>query len=119
MPHVQPRVGSALGTVKPGLPYAFDAFDMGGGFEPFRRDVAWWDTRAVPIADLLQTLELTAGVRNWGYALRLGLLQLCEGDMDRISAAMRCDAAAPQMIKAELAPTKLSRPAWVPGLARL
>lgn len=77
---------TAIGTVLPGEPYQFD---MGGGFIPFRRDVSWWPAEEAPIQPLLHQLELTAGVRNWGYPFRFGLLPVSLGDFDRIAEAMR------------------------------
>lgn len=77
---------TAIGTVLPGEPYAFD---MGGGFVPFRRDVSWWPAEEAPIQPLLDRLELTAGVRNWGYPFRFGLLPVSPGDFDLIAGAMR------------------------------
>ncbi|GLR79209.1 EVE domain-containing protein [Azospirillum oryzae] len=77
---------TAIGTVLPGEPYQFD---MGDGFIPFRRDVSWWPSEEAPIQPLLDRLELTAGVRNWGYPFRFGLLSVSQGDFDRIAEAMR------------------------------
>lgn len=77
---------TAIGTVLSGEPYQFD---MGGGFIPFRRDVSWWPAEEAPIQPLLHQLELTAGVRNWGYPFRFGLLPVSLGDFDRIAEAMR------------------------------
>lgn len=77
---------TAIGTVLPGEPYQFD---MGGGFIPFRRNVSWWPAEEAPIQPLLHQLELTAGVRNWGYPFRFGLLPVSLGDFDRIAEAMR------------------------------
>ncbi|MBB4841781.1 hypothetical protein HNP55_000276 [Paucibacter oligotrophus] len=76
---------TALGVVRETAPYAFD---MGGGFVPYRRDVAWWSAHETPIAPLLPALDFTAGRKNWGYALRFGLLQISARDMDLIAAAM-------------------------------
>jgi hypothetical protein len=82
---------TAIGVVQAGEPYGFD---MGGGFCPFRRDVSWWESAETPIQPLLDRLEFTAGVRNWGYALRFGLLAISGLDMDLIAAAMRVRVAA-------------------------
>lgn len=77
---------TALGTVKAGQPYPFD---MGQGFVPFRRDVAWDDwAHDAPIGPLLDRLSFTAGRASWGYAFRFGLLQVAGEDMDLIAAAM-------------------------------
>jgi hypothetical protein len=78
---------TALGTVLTGDPYEVD---MGGGFCPFRRDVAW-DPGAgdAPIAPLLDRLSFTAGRTGWGYAFRFGLLSATGDDMALIASAMR------------------------------
>lgn len=76
---------TALGVVLDAAPYAFD---MGAGFVPYRRDVAWRQGQEAPIAPLLQALDLTAHQKNWGYQLRFGLLQISARDMDLIAAAM-------------------------------
>jgi hypothetical protein len=77
--------------VKAGEPYEFD---MGGGFRPFRRNVAWFEASEAPIQPLLDRLEFSAGVRNWGYQLRFGLFAISSLDMDLISSAMQVHAAA-------------------------
>ncbi len=76
---------TALGVVRPGEPYEHD---MGGGFVPFRRDVDWFDAAQAPIKPLLDRLSFSAGMRNWGYPLRFGLLAISAVDMDLIAAAM-------------------------------
>lgn len=83
---------TALGVVDAGDPFAFD---MGGGFVPFRRRVRWHaDAQEQPIAPLLQQLDFSAGVANWGYTLRFGLLTLSQHDMDVIEGTMRQTCAA-------------------------
>jgi EVE domain len=77
---------TAVGVVREGEPYVFD---MGGGFQPYRRDVAWAKAAEAPIQPLLEQLEFTAGRRNWGYQLRFGLLAVSEADMDLIASAMK------------------------------
>lgn len=77
---------TALGIVKGGDPYEFD---MGGGFVPYRRDVAWdQDAGEAPIAPLLDRLSFTAGRSSWGHALRFGLLPATAEDMELIAGAM-------------------------------
>lgn len=76
---------TAIGIVKDGEPYQAD---MGGGFHPFRRDVAWIDSHEAPIRPLLGTLDLAAGGRSWGYQLRFGLFTVSDHDMAVIAAAM-------------------------------
>jgi hypothetical protein len=76
---------TAIGVVKPGEPYQVD---MGAGFQPFRRDVCWFDALEISILPLLDQLELSAGNKNWGYRLRFGLFQVSDHDMQVISAEM-------------------------------
>ena len=79
------RQFTAIGQIKPGDPYLGE---MPGGFTPYRRDVDWRDAAEVPIAPLLDQLDLTADKRNWGYQLRFGLIQISAADMAIIGAAM-------------------------------
>ncbi|MCP3473892.1 EVE domain-containing protein [Bradyrhizobium sp. CCGUVB1N3] len=72
---------TAIGVVKPGVPYQAD---MGGGFHPFRRDVAWSDAAEVPIRPLLESLAFARDNPNWGYKLRLGLFEISGEDMELI-----------------------------------
>jgi hypothetical protein len=76
---------TAIGIVREGEPYRGV---MGGGFVPFRRDVRWLPCRETPIQPLLEALEFTAGMRNWGYQLRFGLFAVSDRDIARIAAAM-------------------------------
>ena len=80
------RAFTAIGIVKEGEPYRHD---MGGGFAPFRRDVAWVAACEAPIAPLLDKLELSSGGRNWGYRFRTGLVAVSDHDLRLIAAAMR------------------------------
>lgn len=76
---------TAIGTALPRAPYAHD---MGGGFIPFRRDVAWVQSQITPISPLLEQLDLTRGQRNWGYTFRFGLVEICEADFALIRSCM-------------------------------
>ena len=76
---------TAIGSIKEGAPYQGD---MGGGFTPYRRDVAWLPSQAAPIASLLNQLAFTAGKTNWGYQMRFGVFEVSAEDMAIISAAM-------------------------------
>jgi len=79
------RAFTAIGTVRPGAPYQFD---QGGGFVPFRRDIAWDEGQPAAIAPLLDELDLTRGQRNWGAKFRFGLVRTTPEDLMRIAAAM-------------------------------
>jgi hypothetical protein len=76
---------TAIGIVRGGDAYQAD---MGGGFCPFRRDVDWRAAREVPIQPLLDQLDFTAGIRNWGYQLRFGLFAIGDRDLGLIAEAM-------------------------------
>lgn len=91
---------TAIGIVQPGEPYCHD---MGGGFRPHRRDIAWAQAREAPIRPLLDQLALTAGQASWGYRFRYGLIAVSERDFQLIAAAM----------EAALAEARVSRSAGV------
>jgi hypothetical protein len=79
---------TAIGFVRAGEPYLFD---MGAGFRPFRRNVAWASAVQAPIRPLLDQLEFTAGNPNWGYQFRFGVLAISERDFSVIATAMRAE----------------------------
>ena len=87
---------TAIGTVTDGKPYQAD---MGGGFQPFRRDVTWHESEPVSLALLLQKLALTRE-KNWGYRLRQGLVEISDADMTIIAEAMFTVSAEPYRLAA-------------------
>ena len=78
----------ALGLVQAGEPYAFD---MGGGFVPFRRDVAYVAAQEASILPLLDEFEFVEDRQRWGYKFRFGLFEVSEHDMRLIALAMAAD----------------------------
>jgi hypothetical protein len=80
------REFTALGTVAEG-----DAWqETSGDFTPWRRAVEYdSNARAIPIAPLLDRLELTQGNRNWGFIMRRGQIELTEPDFLLIARQMR------------------------------
>ena len=72
----------------PGAPYAFD---MGGGFVPSRRDVAYVPAREAAIAPLLDDFEFVDDRHRWGSKFRFGLLAVNDHDMRLIARAMQVD----------------------------
>ena len=76
---------TAIGTVRDERVYQGV---MAGGFEPFRKDVDWFDAVEAPIRPLLDALSFTQGKSNWGYAFRFGLLKVTADDMALIAEAM-------------------------------
>lgn len=81
----------SIGVVQAGEPYAFD---MGGGFVPFRRDVAYVAAREASILPLLDEFEFVENRQRWGYKFRFGLFQVSDHDMRLIARAMQADLAA-------------------------
>jgi hypothetical protein len=63
-------------------------FDMGEGFHPFRRDVAWAEAVEAPIRPLLEALDFTAGKQSWGGPFRFGLFSVSARDFQTIADAM-------------------------------
>ena len=76
---------TAIGIVQPDEAYQVD---MGNGFQPFRRNVTWFNAREAAIAPLLDALEFTAGKARWGGALRFGILAISDHDFTCIADAM-------------------------------
>jgi hypothetical protein len=80
----------SIGVVQAGEPYAFD---MGGGFVPFRRDVAYVAAREASILPCSMTSSLwktaSAGATNSVF----GLFEISDHDMRLIARAMRADGA--------------------------
>ncbi|MDR7308644.1 EVE domain-containing protein [Rhodoferax saidenbachensis] len=110
----------SIGIVQPGVPYAHrDAgppqgaiapsggsaahavasvgatSDMGGGFVPYRRDVAYVPALEAPILPLLDDFEFVEDRSRWGYKFRFGLFQVSDADMLHIAHAMR---ASPELL---------------------
>jgi hypothetical protein len=59
-----------------------------GEFRPFRRRIDYEPAAAVTLDELRPRLELTSDA-NWGYRLRLGLIELAADDVALIREAMR------------------------------
>ena len=85
---------TAVGIVQSGEPYSFD---MGAGFCPYRRNVAWAQAQETPIRPLLAELSFTASHRNWGYQLRFGLFEISRDDFDKIMRAMQRNLLTPRI----------------------
>lgn len=81
----------SIGVVQAGEPYAFD---MGGGFVPFRRDLAYVVAREASILPLLDDFEFVENRQRWGYKFRFGLFEVSDHDMRLIARAMQADLAA-------------------------
>jgi len=77
--------------VQPGEPYEFD---MGGGFVPWRRDVAYAAAHEAPIALLIERLAFIENPKQWGYKFRFGMFDVSDTDMALIAQSMKCDLKA-------------------------
>lgn len=76
---------TAIGQVKPGEPYAGN---MGNGFTPARRDVAFRTAREAPIRPLIESLSFIRNKKAWGAAFRFGQLSVPREDFALIAEAM-------------------------------
>ena len=80
------RAFTALGQIVGEDPYAFD---MGGGFVPYRRDIAYLKgVSELPIRDVAPELEFTTSRANWGMLARRGHFEIEMADLHRIGTAM-------------------------------
>ena len=78
---------TAIGVIRDSDPYCFD---MGAGFQPWRRNVDWLVSQAADIRPLLGKLEFTAGRGSaWGFPLRFGVLAVSDTDLSVIGSAMK------------------------------
>ncbi len=80
----------SIGIVQAGQAYEFD---LGDGFVPWRRNVAYVPAREASILPMLDALEFVEDRRRWGYKFRFGLFDISHHDMRLISDAMAADAA--------------------------
>lgn len=62
--------------------------DMGNGFVPFRRDVAFQEATEVSILPLIEELSFIQDKKKWGYWFRFGFFEIPAGDFERISSRM-------------------------------
>ena len=91
------REFTAIGLVAPGEVWQADpssgSGQRQGEFRPWCRKVDWDESaRAIPITPLLDVLELTRGIRNWGLQLQKGHLPITGHDYRLIAHEMGADA---------------------------
>ena len=79
----------SIGVVQATEPYPFD---MGGGFVPHRRDVAYADAHEAAILPLLDHFEFVENRQRWGYTFRFGLFDISDHDMRLIARWMATDS---------------------------
>ncbi|MDB4968892.1 MAG: hypothetical protein JWN44_4581 [Myxococcales bacterium] len=68
-------------------------FDMGDGWVPSRRDVAYETVRPLPLGEVKSRLHFTAKA-GWAMQLRRGHLELDAHDFELIAGAMRVTPSA-------------------------
>ena len=81
---------TAIGIIVHGEPYQVE---LGGGFQPYRRDVCWLPAEEAPIRPILGMMEFSAAKQNRGYQFRFGIFIISDHDMNVIAAAMGADFA--------------------------
>ena len=90
-PRTEMRAGQALqaftavGEVLSGEPYQVKQSDR---FQPFRRDVRYFDAREAPIRPLLPVLAFAQGGASWGQVMRRGTFRIDATDYKTIAEAM-------------------------------
>jgi len=84
------REFTAIGVIAPGEVWQADVPGADGlEFRPWRRKADWDESATpAPITPLLDVLELTRGIRNWGLQLQKGHLELSEHDFRIIAGQM-------------------------------
>jgi hypothetical protein len=87
------REFTAIGVIAPGEVWQADVpMASGVEFRPWRRKADWDESATpAPIIPLLDVLELTRGIRNWGLQLQKGHLELSEHDFRVIARQMGAD----------------------------
>ena len=82
------RAFTAIGRILSAEAYPFDT---GGGWIPFRKDVAYVrDARPAPIRPLLAQLHFAQQQPNWGVLARRGHFPIDAHDLAVIACAMGC-----------------------------
>lgn len=80
------RAFTALGRVVGEAAYEVD---MGRGFVPYRRDIAYVKgARQARLSELVSTLEFVTKRTSWGLLARRGHFEIGQRDLRRIAAAM-------------------------------
>jgi hypothetical protein len=75
----------SIGVVQNGEPYEVD---MGKGFVPWRRDVAYAAAHEASILPLIDHLDFVENPKRWGFKLRFGLCEVSDHDIHLIAGAM-------------------------------
>ena len=68
---------TALGQIVDDEVYQVEMFE---GFEPYRKDVSFYEIEEYPIAPLIEKLSFIPDKKRWGYPFRYGHLEINEQD---------------------------------------
>lgn len=66
-------------------------FKMSEDFEPFRRNIAFFDCQEVAIIPLINDLGFIPNKKLWGFPFRFGFFEIKENDFNLISSKMLPD----------------------------
>ncbi len=76
---------TAIGQVKDDEVYPFQ---MTENFNPYRRNIDFFNCIATPIIPLISDLEFISNKKSWGYPFRFGFFEIREKDFTLISSKM-------------------------------
>ncbi len=76
---------TAIGQVKDEEVYQYQ---MSPEFCPFRRNIDFFESKAVSILPLINDLQFIQNKKSWGYPLRFGFLEINKHDFDLIASQM-------------------------------
>lgn len=76
---------TAVGQVKDDEVYPFQ---MTENFNPYRRNIDFFNCTETPIIPLISDLEFISNKKSWGYPFRFGFFEIREKDFTLISSKM-------------------------------
>lgn len=76
---------TAIGIIQDDAPYQVD---MGNGFQPFRRNVQYFDAQHVAIQPLIDQLPFIKNKSSWGYVFRYGFFEIDQESFEIIATHM-------------------------------
>lgn len=76
---------TAIGIVQDDAPHQVEQFT---GFNPFRRNIAYFDAQHADIKPLIPHLSFIKNKQSWGYAFRFGFFEIDQESFNVIANAM-------------------------------
>ncbi len=76
---------TAIGQVKDNEIYQFQMTEK---FNPFRRNIDFFECKECSIIPLINDLEFIINKKSWGYPFRFGFFEIKENDFNLISSKM-------------------------------